>query len=387
MKDEFLATVGHELRTPLNAMLGWIHILRQQDETLGSNRPGADDRSRRTRAFDTVERNARAQSQLIDDLLDVSRIVAGKLTLQRPAGRARRPRRGRDRRDAAGGRGEAHQDPVGARLDRDDPRRHAAPAAGGGEPAVERDQVHAQGRAGPDLRRAPRFVGRSHRRGQRPGHPAGVPAARLRALPPGRQHRGAQDVRPRPRPRHRPPHRRTARRHGRRSKAKARATARPSRCGCRCRWRRGATSRRPTRVNANCIVRRRWRTCASSSSTTSRIRARCCERCWKNARRRSRRRLRPTRSRSSPLGSRTSSSPTSACPRSTGTAFIEELRRRSRRPRAARIPAVALTAHARVEDRARALYVGLQQPRAQAGRAAGALCRPQRAGDPRRALA
>ena len=81
IKDEFLATVGHELRTPLNAMLGWIHILRQQDETLGSNRPGADDLSRRTRAFETVERNARAQSQLIDDLLDVSRIVAGKLTL------------------------------------------------------------------------------------------------------------------------------------------------------------------------------------------------------------------------------------------------------------------------------------------------------------------
>ena len=71
-KDEFLATVGHELRTPLNAMLGWIHILR-------SGQPGAEDR--RERALETIERNARAQAQLIDDLLDVSRIVAGKLTL------------------------------------------------------------------------------------------------------------------------------------------------------------------------------------------------------------------------------------------------------------------------------------------------------------------
>jgi chemotaxis family two-component system sensor kinase Cph1 len=72
-KDEFLATVGHELRTPLNAMLGWIHILRSGPA------PGAEDR--RERALDTIERNARAQAQLIDDLLDVSRIVAGKLTL------------------------------------------------------------------------------------------------------------------------------------------------------------------------------------------------------------------------------------------------------------------------------------------------------------------
>jgi light-regulated signal transduction histidine kinase (bacteriophytochrome)/CheY-like chemotaxis protein len=73
-KDEFLATVGHELRTPLNAMLGWIHILRQGP-------PGGASDDRQGRALDTIERNARAQAQLIDDLLDVSRIVAGKLTL------------------------------------------------------------------------------------------------------------------------------------------------------------------------------------------------------------------------------------------------------------------------------------------------------------------
>ena len=71
LKDEFLATVGHELRTPLNAMLGWLHLLRT----------GAVTVERRDRALDTIERNARAQSGLIDDLLDISRIVAGKLKL------------------------------------------------------------------------------------------------------------------------------------------------------------------------------------------------------------------------------------------------------------------------------------------------------------------
>ncbi len=71
LKDEFLATVGHELRTPLNAMLGWLHMLRT----------GTVAADRRERALDTIERNARAQGELIDDLLDISRIVAGKLKL------------------------------------------------------------------------------------------------------------------------------------------------------------------------------------------------------------------------------------------------------------------------------------------------------------------
>ncbi|HEY0405557.1 MAG TPA: PAS domain S-box protein, partial [Pyrinomonadaceae bacterium] len=71
LKDEFLATVSHELRTPLTAVLGWAHLLRagQLDETSA------------TSALETIERNARAQSQLIDDLLDVSRIITGKLRL------------------------------------------------------------------------------------------------------------------------------------------------------------------------------------------------------------------------------------------------------------------------------------------------------------------
>lgn len=70
-KDEFLATLSHELRTPLNAILGWVVMLR--DGTLAA--------SETARALETVERNARHQTQLIEDLLDVSRIVADKLVL------------------------------------------------------------------------------------------------------------------------------------------------------------------------------------------------------------------------------------------------------------------------------------------------------------------
>ncbi|MDQ3135384.1 MAG: GAF domain-containing sensor histidine kinase, partial [Acidobacteriota bacterium] len=71
LKDEFLATLSHELRTPLTAILGWANLLRA----------GRLDEKSTTNALETVERNARAQSQLIDDLLDVSRIITGKLRL------------------------------------------------------------------------------------------------------------------------------------------------------------------------------------------------------------------------------------------------------------------------------------------------------------------
>ncbi len=70
-KDEFLAVVSHELRTPLNAILGWVHMLRAN----------AVPEDRQGHALETIERNARAQNQLIEDLLDVSRIVSGKLRL------------------------------------------------------------------------------------------------------------------------------------------------------------------------------------------------------------------------------------------------------------------------------------------------------------------
>jgi signal transduction histidine kinase len=71
-KDEFLATLSHELRTPLNAILGWTQILRSKrlDEVTTA------------RAFEAIERNAKSQAELIEDMLDVSRIITGRLRLE-----------------------------------------------------------------------------------------------------------------------------------------------------------------------------------------------------------------------------------------------------------------------------------------------------------------
>jgi PAS domain S-box-containing protein len=71
LKDEFLAMLSHELRTPLTAILGWAHMLRT----------GQFDEKSVAGAYETIERNARTQAQLIDDLLDVSRVITGKLRL------------------------------------------------------------------------------------------------------------------------------------------------------------------------------------------------------------------------------------------------------------------------------------------------------------------
>jgi PAS domain S-box-containing protein len=70
-KDEFLAIVSHELRTPLNAIMGWAKLLSSADF----------DEARRQRAMETIERNAVAMAQLIDDLLDMSRVISGKMKL------------------------------------------------------------------------------------------------------------------------------------------------------------------------------------------------------------------------------------------------------------------------------------------------------------------
>src|ERR1051326_7419599 len=69
VKDEFLATVSHELRTPLNSIMGWTHLLTS----------GNLDKEASARGLETIARNAAAQSQLISDLLDISRIISGKL--------------------------------------------------------------------------------------------------------------------------------------------------------------------------------------------------------------------------------------------------------------------------------------------------------------------
>ena len=72
VKDEFLAMLSHELRTPLNAIVGWTHLLKSG--TLGE--------SDRARGIDVIDRNASAQRAIIDELLDVSRIITGKLKLE-----------------------------------------------------------------------------------------------------------------------------------------------------------------------------------------------------------------------------------------------------------------------------------------------------------------
>ncbi len=73
VKDEFLAVLSHELRTPLNAILGWVQMMRRG--LVGPEKLG--------QVMETIERNARSQAQLIEDLLDMSRIISGKITLDR----------------------------------------------------------------------------------------------------------------------------------------------------------------------------------------------------------------------------------------------------------------------------------------------------------------
>jgi signal transduction histidine kinase/CHASE1-domain containing sensor protein/CheY-like chemotaxis protein len=71
IKDEFLATLSHELRTPLNAILGWIQLLQSR----------SFDESKKARALETIDRNSKLLGQLVEDILDVSRIISGKFRL------------------------------------------------------------------------------------------------------------------------------------------------------------------------------------------------------------------------------------------------------------------------------------------------------------------
>jgi PAS domain S-box-containing protein len=71
LKDEFLATLSHELRSPLNAIVGWVHVLRRHTEASPEI----------ARGLEVIERNARAQTQIVNDLLDMSRIMTGKVRL------------------------------------------------------------------------------------------------------------------------------------------------------------------------------------------------------------------------------------------------------------------------------------------------------------------
>ena len=153
LKDEFLATLSHELRTPLNAILGWTTMLRD-----GNVQP-----RHVMRALDTIHRNATAQVQIVNDLLDVSRIVRGNvqlsprlmslgplLTLAVESITPTAEAKGRQHHHLA-------RLDAGVRVGR--PR---SPAAGVLESAVERREVHAERRP---RRRA--HAGRRHRRARR----------------------------------------------------------------------------------------------------------------------------------------------------------------------------------------------------------------------------
>ena len=168
----FLATVSHELRTPLNAILGWAVVLRERGLAPGIQR-----------ALGVIERNARAQLKLIEELLDVSRIISGKSGADagsavnvgeavRAAVLSTRP--------AADAKGiSLSMDELGDERGLDDHRGRRSPPANPVEPAHQRGQIHAQGRLDRDLRGARRLGGSDPRQRYGRGDPGGRLALHL----------------------------------------------------------------------------------------------------------------------------------------------------------------------------------------------------------------
>ena len=218
-KDNFLATLSHELRTPMTSILGWVQFLRSGDYSHEELRE----------ALHMIENSAQLQKRLIDDMLDVSRIILGKFQVDL------RPTHLSEIVEAAVTNARPDAAERGVRLTSDVVRPP--------DDVVDADATRLQQVIGNILSNAIKFtppgkqvdlrlervdhklqisVARRRRRDR-----AVVPPARLRAPPPGRRLRQTQ--RPRPRPGHRPPHHRPPpRRHPRRV-AKASAKARDSR--------------------------------------------------------------------------------------------------------------------------------------------------------------
>ena len=203
LKDEFLMTLSHELRTPLTAIFGWVRML--------ATKPLSEEE--RTRALGAVERNARAQTRLIDDLLDVSRAISGKLRLEP------RPVQVPDAVRAA-------IDTVAPAIEAKDIRLDLQIEPGLGPILADPDRVQqivwnllsnaikftpAEGTIGVSVAQAGDGVEIVVSDSGIGIHPR-VRALRLRAIPPGRRRHPAAVRRPRPRPRHRPASRRAARR-------------------------------------------------------------------------------------------------------------------------------------------------------------------------------
>ena len=136
-KDRFIAMLSHDLRAPLNAILGWTQLLRR--EVL--------DQTARNRAFETIERNARTQAKLIEELLDISRMVGGQGSARADADRHRRARSaGRRERAPEGARGRSRAR-VHRRSGADRHLRSSASRAGALEPPRQRHEVHPSARA------------------------------------------------------------------------------------------------------------------------------------------------------------------------------------------------------------------------------------------------
>ncbi len=226
LKDQFLATLSHELRTPLAAILGWAQVLRRGERSQADVHRG----------LEIIERNARTQTQLIDDLLDMNRIIAGKMQLDvqpvdpvtiiegaletvRPAA------------EAKGIRLEKLLDPSTGPVVGDPNRLQQVLV----EPALERHQVHAQGRQSAGRAAARGRARRARRRRHRHRHRPGVPAARVRALPASRRVDDATLRRARDRPLDRAATGGAARRDGARRKRRSRPRrdASPSPCPSR----------------------------------------------------------------------------------------------------------------------------------------------------------
>ena len=199
-KEDFLATLSHELRTPLNAMLGWTRLLRM----------GKLDAAGMARALETIERNAQLQEQLISDILDVSRIVTGKLRLElRPTDLAPLVDATIDTlQPSASAKNITLQS--AAAIRRRGPRRPRPAGTGHLESRRQRDQVHAGRRVDPRVAGTPGPQRGRHGERHRRRHRARPAAVRVRPFPPGRRVGDAAARRARARPLDCPAHRRAA---------------------------------------------------------------------------------------------------------------------------------------------------------------------------------
>ena len=347
-KNEFLAVMSHELKHPLNLISVNAQLLATLPEV--QSVPAA------MRVAQTIQRTVMSQGRIIDDLLDMSRLNTGKLTVNRvPSAAWRNHPAGRElghRRGARSARADPCRGPRRAAHGRRRCHPHRADCL---EPAEQRDQVQPDGRNDPGAPRAAGRRGGAVRQRQRPRHRPGVPAPCLRALQAGRLHHPAQRGRPRHRPGHGEEPQRAARRPGRSRIPAAAAPAPPSASFCRCTM--PATSHRST-VRAKYCRPTTLPACASCSSTTPRMRSRRSATCSSMPASPSPAPAAPSR-RSSTPGARRFDLLISdvGMPHMDGYQLVEELRNR---PKTVSLPAIALTGHGRSEDVQRAFAAGFQ---------------------------